>query len=68
MTYEQSPDAIPEALDFKGILVVMKDGSAVELMPQSGSVGVFTLKLAAPIVLQEVDHVLLPDGLVLTVK
>ena len=66
--YMQAPDAMPEALDFFGVLIIMKDGSSVELLPKSGSVGVFTLRLEAPIVLDEVDHILLPDGIVLPVR
>jgi hypothetical protein len=67
-TYEQSPDANPEALEFMGILIVMNDGSSVELKPKSGKVGVFTLRLDAPIVLGEVDHVIFPDGVILAAK
>ena len=65
--YEQLPDATPEALDFMGVLIIMKDGSSVELLPQSGSVGVFTLRLNAPIILDEVDHIIFPDGVTLPV-
>ena len=65
ITYEQSPDANPEALDFKGVQIVMKDGSIMELMPQSGIVGVFTLSLAAPVVLGDVDYVQFPEGILL---
>ena len=45
----------------------MEDGSAVELLPKSGSIGVFTLRLEAPIVLGEVNHIMLPDGVALPV-
>ena len=44
------------------VYVVMKDGSRVQLVSQWGSVGVEHLNAESPIVLEEVDHVLLPDG------
>lgn len=44
------------------VYVVMKDGSRVQLVSQWGSVGVEYLNAESPIVLEEVDHVLLPDG------
>ena len=68
VTYTQSQDALPEALDIFGIQIIMKDGSTVDLSPNSAIVGVFTLKLDAPIVLDEVDYVLFPDGVILTMK
>lgn len=44
------------------VYVVMKDGSRVQLVSQWSSVGVEHLNAESPIVLEEVDHVLLPDG------
>ena len=44
------------------VYVVMKDGTRVQLVSQWGSVGVEHLNAESPIVLEEVDHVLLPDG------
>ena len=48
------------------IYAVMIDGSRIELMPDWGRVGEDHLKAASPIVLSEVDHVLLSDGTKLT--
>ena len=68
MTYEQSPDERSEAIDFIGVQIIMKDGSAVELSPSDGQVGIFTFRLAAPIILTDVDYVQFPDGLMLTLN
>lgn len=55
------------ALDFtynadQHIYVVMRNGSRIELLPNWGSVGEQHLAAESPIVLDEVDHVLLSDG------
>lgn len=42
--------------------VVMKDGSKVELQGSSGDIGKMKLLANGPIILENVDHVLLPDG------
>ena len=65
MTYEQSPDERPEAIDFIGVQIIMKDGSAVELSPSDGQVGIFTFRLATPIILGDVDYVQFPEGILL---
>lgn len=44
------------------IYVVMKDGSQVKLLSQWSTTGMEHLNAESPIVLEEVDHVLLPDG------
>lgn len=44
------------------IYVVMKDGSQIKLLKQWGTTGIEHLNAESPIVLEEVDHVLLPDG------
>lgn len=44
------------------IYAVMKDGSQIQLLLSSGSGGVEYLTAEAPIILEEVDHVLLADG------
>jgi len=65
ITYMQSPDANPEALDIMDVQIIMKDGSVMELMPQSGIVGVFTLRLDAPVVLSDVDYVQIQESILL---
>lgn len=55
------------ALDFtynadQHIYVVMSNGSRIELLPNWGAVGEQHLGAESPIVLSEVDHVLLADG------
>ena len=55
------------ALDFtydyeKPIFAVMKDGSRIRLLPDWGSMGEQQLKCESPIVLSEVDYILMPDG------
>lgn len=47
------------------IYVVMKDGSKVELRENSGSIGCMDLLANGPILLENVDHILLPDGTVI---
>lgn len=47
------------------IHVVMKDGSKVELRENSGSIGCMDLLANGPILLENVDHILLPDGTVI---
>ena len=47
------------------IYVVMKDGSKVELRENSGSIGCMNLLANGPILLENVDHILLPDGTVI---
>lgn len=44
------------------IFVVMKDGSQIQLLPAWGAMGEQHLECAAPIVLSEVDYILMPDG------
>ena len=48
--------------DFDPIYVVMKDGSEIMLLPQSGSPIQCKYHFAAPIILEDADHVLMPDG------
>ena len=55
------------ALDFtynadQHIYVVMRNGSRIELLPNWGSVGEQHLAVESPIILDDVDHVLLADG------
>lgn len=47
------------------IYVVMKDGSRVELKGSSGSIGCLNLLANGPIILENVDHILLTDGTVI---
>ena len=47
------------------INVVMEDGSKVELRENSGSIGCMDLLANGPILLENVDHILLPDGTVI---
>ena len=44
------------------IYVVMRNGSRIELLPNWGAVGEQHLAAESPIILEEVDHVLMPDG------
>lgn len=60
------------ALDFtynihQHIYVVMRNGNRIELLPNWGAVGEQHLGVESPIVLSEVDHILMPDGTKLTV-
>lgn len=48
--------------DFDPIYVVMKDGSEIFMSPSSGHPGVMTFRFYAPIILDEVDYVLMPNG------
>ena len=58
--YNREPH-IP-AGDFEPIYVVMKDGSEVWMANSGGYPGGVTFQFFTPIVLEEVSHVLLPDG------
>lgn len=49
------------------ICVVMKDGSSLQLLSDWGMTGTAHLKAASPIILDEVDHILLADGTKLAV-
>ena len=53
--------------DFEPIYVVMKDGSEHMLLPRSGSPACSKYHFAAPIILDDVDYVRLPDGTKLTI-
>ena len=55
-----APDFLPTRTD--EILVIMEDGSSVQLDSESGGPGEQHFRVAAPILLDKVDHVLLPDG------
>lgn len=44
------------------IYVVMKGGSRIQLLPSWGATGQQYFDAASPLVLEDVDHVLLPDG------
>lgn len=48
--------------DFDPIYVVMKDGSKCFMSPSSGHPGVMTFNFYSPVILDEVDHILLPSG------
>ena len=48
--------------DFDPIYVVMKDATEIMLLPKSGSPISCTYHFAAPIVLDDADYVLMPDG------
>ncbi len=67
----QLPDGKETNADFDPFTIVMKDGSEVLVGTHhsgllgtvgSGAPGRSTFNLASPIVLEEVDHLLLPDG------
>lgn len=47
---------------FAELTVVMKDGSTVEMTIRGGGNGENSYTMKAPVILSEVDHVLLPDG------
>ena len=47
---------------FAMLKVVMKDGTAVEMTMRSGGNGENGYSLSAPVIMEEVDHILLPDG------
>lgn len=55
-----APDFTPTVDD--QIFVIMKDGSRIQLYPDFGMTGKAHFTAASPIVLTEVDHVLLSDG------
>lgn len=60
-------DSTTGALDFTSdynhhVYVIMKDGSQIELCGNWGSIGEQHLTAESPIVLDQVDYVLLPDG------
>lgn len=44
------------------ICVVMEDGSCIQLLSDWGMTGTAHLKAASPIILEDVDHILLADG------
>ncbi len=50
--------------DLNGTTVVMKDGSSTAMCWESCTRGCAVLEAPAPIVMEEVDHILLPDGTV----
>lgn len=66
--YKFDQDDTPEALDFFGLQVVMKDGSTAALAPRSGGVdsetgiGSAQFALDAPIALTDAAYITLPDG------
>lgn len=56
------PDKEEINADFDDIYAVMKDGSMAPLNPASGAPNHLTYQFDAPIVLEDIDHILLPDG------
>lgn len=58
----QHPEKDAINADFKDIYAVMKDGSQVLLNPFYYSPNFLTFYFDAPIVLTEIDHILLPNG------
>lgn len=54
--------------DFDPIYVVMKDGSEIMLLPKSGSPIQSKYHFAAPIILDDADYVLMPDGAKLPIQ
>lgn len=56
-------DITPTA-DYR-IFVVMKNGERIELLPEWAAVGEAHFTAGSPIILSEVDHILLPDGTVI---
>lgn len=55
------PDTESVNAFFDHIYVVMKDGSRVVLNPSYGAPNFLTFDFAAPIVLEDIDHILLPN-------
>ena len=55
---------ITPTLDYH-VYVVMKNGDRVELLPEWAAVGEAHFTAVSPIILTEVDHILLPDGTVI---
>lgn len=51
-----------QAAGFAKLTIVMKDGSSTEMVMNSGGNGEIKYSLKAPILLEEVDHILLPNG------
>lgn len=51
-----------EPAGFLEIPIVMKDGSRVHMQARSFGTGTYVYSLSAPIVMEEVDHILLEDG------
>ena len=67
-TIQTDCDYAPDfAAGGRQVYVVMADGSRIELIPNVGGGGAQRFRTASPIVLSEVDHVLLSDGTKLTV-
>ena len=65
--YAQSMGALDFTYDYeKPIFVVMEDGSQILLLSAWGAMGEQHLECASPIVLDEVDHILMPDGTKIT--
>jgi len=67
--YEFIGDDTPEALSFEGVQAIMKDGSVMDIPPQSGglnsetNIGTSTFRFDAPIARDEVDYFLFPNGI-----
>lgn len=57
------PDREQINADFEDIYAVMKDGSMAKLNPASGAPDHLTYQFDAPIVLEDIDHILLPGGI-----
>lgn len=51
-----------EAAGFLEIPIIMKDGSQVKMQARSFGTGTYIYSFQAPIVMEEVDHILLEDG------
>lgn len=72
-TYERLHiDNNGSALEFVGTEIVMKDGTIIMLQPRSAAFnfdinqGYFTFTTDAPIILDDVDFIRLPDGVILS--
>lgn len=61
-------ESVHGAGDFDPIYVVMKDGSEIMLLPESGSVTHSTYTFAAPVILSDADYVRMPDGTKLPIQ
>lgn len=62
MSAEITIEGIDDAVGFVQLPIVMKDGSSIKIGANSFGNGHYCYSAQAPIILDEVDHILLPDG------
>jgi len=61
LRYSYDPGVLPEAVDFGQIRMVLRDGSEILAQPHGGVMGSCMYLFDAPVVISQIDHIIIND-------